>query len=63
MTVLMRPLIGAATAIAAYILLLSAIDANATEIQSIAREQLYLFAFVAGLVDRFIYRLSSKTDE
>lgn len=62
-TVLMRPLIGAATAIAAYILLLSAIDANAAEIQSIAREQIYLFAFVAGLVDRFIYRLSSKTDE
>lgn len=61
--VLMRPLIGAATAIAAYIVLLTVLDADASAIQSIAREQIYLFAFLAGLVDRFIYRLSSKTDE
>ncbi len=62
-TVLMRPLIGAATAIAAYILLLAVIDVDTVAIQSIAREQIYLFAFIAGLVDRFIYRLSPKTDE
>lgn len=62
-TVLIRPLIGAATAIAAYILLLAVINADAASIQNIAREQIYLFAFVAGLADRFIYRLSSKTDE
>ncbi|MCH8863412.1 MAG: hypothetical protein IID51_13025 [Proteobacteria bacterium] len=62
-TVLMRPLIGAATAIAAYIVLLAAVNADAASIQNIAREQIYLFAFIAGLVDRFIYRLSPKTDE
>lgn len=62
-TVLLRPMIGAATAIAAYIILLAVINADATAIQSIAREQIYLFAFIAGLVDRFVYRLSPKTDE
>jgi hypothetical protein len=62
-TVLMRPLIGAATAMAAYVLLLAFINGDALSIQNIAREQIYLFAFVAGLVDRVIYRLSAKTDE
>lgn len=62
-TVLLRPLIGAATAIAAYILLLAVISGDAASVQNIAREQIFLFAFIAGLVDRFIYRLSPKTDE
>lgn len=61
--VLLRPVVGAASALAAYVLLIASVGFGWLEGQSIVPALIYMVAITAGFSEAFLVRLSPKSDE